>query len=122
MKKTILSIAMIAGVSFFSFSQTAEEIKAQRATILSQTSTAAKTVGLDDKKIEKLKSIFEELFKSQDEIKADTNLTPEQKKEGLKKANEKKDWKVQNLFGDKLKDYAEARKKLVAEAAAKKSE
>jgi uncharacterized protein HemX len=120
MKKNILVLAFLLGLTTASFAQSKEEVQAQRATSLEQITTAAKEIGLDEKKTIKLKAIFEELFKTQDEVNADTTLTPEQKKEKLKAANEKKDWKVQNLLGDKVKSYSEVRKRLIAEAAAKK--
>ncbi len=116
MKKIILTFALCLGIATTNFAQSAEEVKAQRATSLEQMGTAAKEVGLDEKQVVKLKAIFEELFKSQDEIKADATLTPEQRKEKLTKANEKKDWKVSNLMGDKYKAYAEARKRIVEAA------
>ncbi|MFY8126908.1 MAG: hypothetical protein ACOVMM_00910 [Chitinophagaceae bacterium] len=116
MKKLVLTFALFLSVASTTFAQSDDQIKAQRATSFEQMTKAAKEVGVEDKKIEKLKAVFEELFKTQDEIKADATLTPEQKKEKLKAANEKKDWKVSNLLGDKLKAYADARKRIVEEA------
>lgn len=116
MKKIVLTFALFLSVAVTTFAQSDEQLKAQRATSFEQMTKAAKEVGVDDKKIEKLKAVFEELFKTQDEVKADATLTPEQKKEKLKAANEKKDWKVSNLLGDKLKAYAEARKRIIEEA------
>ncbi|MFY7898956.1 MAG: hypothetical protein ACOVNY_02155 [Chitinophagaceae bacterium] len=116
MKKVFLSIALVFTICTTNFAQTAEEVKAQRATSLEQMAAAAKEVGLDEKQTTKLKAIFEELFKTQDEVKADATLTPDQRKEKLTKANEKKDWKVQNLFGDKYKEYVAARKRIIEEA------
>jgi uncharacterized protein HemX len=116
MKKILLTFALILGITTTNFAQTPEEVKAQRATSLQQITQAAKEVGLEEKKFEKLKAVFEELFKTQDEVKADASLTPEQRKEKLKAANEKKDWKVSNILGDKLKAYAEARKRIIEEA------
>lgn len=116
MKKIILSFALFLGVASTNFAQTPEELKAQRAKSLEQMTKAAAEVGVDEKKAEKLKAVFEELFKTQDEIKADATLTPEQKKEKLKAANEKKDWKMSNILGDKYKAYGEARKRIIEEA------
>lgn len=116
MKKIVLTLALFLGIATINYAQTTEEVKAQRATSMEQMAKAAKEVGVEDKKIEKLKAVFEELFKTQDEIKADATLTPEQRKEKLKAANEKKDWKVSNILGDKLKAYSEARKRLIEEA------
>ena len=116
MKKNVLVLLLMLGFVTVNFAQSKEEVQAQRATSLEQMTKAAKEVGVEDKKIEKLKAVFEELFKTQDEIKADTTLTPEQRKEKFKTANEKKDWKVQNILGDKLKPYAEARKRIMEDA------
>jgi hypothetical protein len=116
MKNKLFVFVILLFSALTNFAQTKEEIQAQRATSLEQMTKAAKEVGVEDKKIEKLKAVFEELFKTQDEIKADTTLTPEQRKEKFKTANEKKDWKVQNILGDKLKAYAEARKRIMEDA------
>ena len=99
---------------------TKEDIQAQRAVILEQVTAAAKEVGSGDKEIEKLKAIFENLFKKQDQIKADSAFTQEVKKEKLKEANSEKDWKVKNLLGDNYSAYTEVRKRQMAEAAPKK--
>lgn len=120
MKKIVLAILIIVGAANTSTAQTKEEVAAQRTTSFEQMSIAAKEVGLDEKQSKKLKEVFEELFKRQDEIKADATLTPEQKKENLKAANEKKDWKLRDILGGKVKGFSEVRKRLVAEAAAKK--
>lgn len=116
MKKIVLTLALFLGIATINYAQTAEELKTQRATSIDQMSRAAKEAGADEKQVEKLKAVFEELFKTQDEIKADATLTPEQKKEKMKAANEKKDWKVSKILGDKLKLYSEARKRILEEA------
>lgn len=116
MKRVSLLFVCLLGFSTANFAQTKEEVAAQRATSFEQMTAAAKEVGLEEKQIAKLKAIFEELFKTQDEIKADATLTAEQRKEKLTKANEKKDWKVQNLLGDKYKAYGEARKRIMEAA------
>jgi hypothetical protein len=116
MKKIILSIAFFLGITTTNFAQNADEVKAQRAKSLEQMGKAATEVGLEEKKVEKLKAVFTDLFKTQDEVKADATLTPEARKEKLTKANELKDWKVQNLFGDKYQAYVEARKRIIEEA------
>lgn len=101
--------------------QTKEEVATFRAKNLEQIAAAAKIAGLDEKETAKVKAVIENLYKKQDEINNDASLTPEAKKEKLKAANADKDWKLQNIMGDeKWKAYAEARKKLMAEAAAKK--
>ncbi len=124
MKQFLLVLMYVLSFSVAGFAQTAEptkeEILAQRAVSLEQVSTAAKEVGLDERKTVKLKTVFENLFKKIDEIKADGTLTPEAKKEKLKAANADKDWRVKDILGDKYKAYSEVRKRLMAEAAAKK--
>jgi hypothetical protein len=126
MKRVFLIFACILGMAGSNFAQTPipsdEEIRMQRAASLEQMASAAKEVGSTDKEIAQLKTVFENLFKKNDEIKADATLTPEAKKEKLKAANAEKDWKVKNILGDKLKAYSEARKRLMAEAEAKKKQ
>lgn len=126
MRSVLLAFICVLGFSLSGFAQnpepTKEEIAAQRAASLEQVATAAKEIGLDDQKTVKLKTIFENLFKKIDEIKADGTLTPEARAEKLKAANADKDWRVKDLLGDKFKAYTEVRKRLMAEAAAKKKQ
>jgi hypothetical protein len=97
-----------------------EEVATIRAKNLEQIVAASKTAGLDEKTIAKVKTIIEDLYKKQDAINGDASLTPEAKKEKLKAANGEKDWKLQNAMDDKWTAYVDARKKLIADAAAKK--
>jgi Tfp pilus assembly protein PilF len=120
MKKIFFLLVCFWGITQVNFAQTSDDIKKQRATSVDQATTAAKEVGLTEEQTAKLKKVFEDLFKEQDEIRADTVSTKEQKKVKLTKANEKKDWRIENLLGDKYKAYVEARKRLIAEAASKK--
>lgn len=124
MKKIVLMIVCIVGFATANFAQNApaakEDIATFRAKNLTQIVTAAKNAGLDEKEVAKVKTIIENLYKKQDEINGDASLTPEVKKEKLKAANGDKDWKLQNAMGDKWTAYVEARKKLIAEAAANK--
>lgn len=124
MKRVLLTLLFIAGIGTTIFAQNAtpqkEDVATQRAKNLEQILTATKNAGLDEKQSAKVKTIIEDLYKKQDEINGDASLTPEQKKEKLKAANGEKDWKLQNAMGDKWTAYVEARKKLIAEAAAKK--
>jgi hypothetical protein len=124
MKKFFLAFVCLFGLATASVAQnptpTKEDIQAQRTVSLEQVATAAKEVGVVEKDIVKLKTVFENLFKKQDQIRADSTLTPEVKKEKLKEANADKDWKVQQILGSKLSAYTEARKRLMAEAASKK--
>jgi hypothetical protein len=104
------------------FAQNTPQTKEEKATVrsknLEQILTASKMAGLDEKEIGKVKVVIENLYKKQDEINSDESLTPEVRKEKLKAANGEKDWKVKNIMGDKFMAYVEARKKLVADAAA----
>jgi hypothetical protein len=124
MKKNIIIVFCLLSLSFTAFAQnnpTAnDQLQAQRAASLQQVTAAAKEVGADEKQLIKLKAILENLYKKQDEIKADTSLAAPAKQEKLKAANADKDWRVQNLLGDKYKAYGEVRKRLITEAAAKK--
>lgn len=124
MKKVVLMIVCMVGFVTANFAQNApvakEDIATVRAKNLTQIVTAAKNAGLNEKEVTKVKTIIENLYKKQDEINADTSLTHEAKKEKLKAANAEKDWKLQNAMGDKWMTYVEARKKLIAEAAANK--
>lgn len=126
MRTVFLSLIGILGFSFSVFAQNPEPAKeaiaAQRAESLEQVAAAAKEVGLDEQKTVKLKTIFENLFKKIDEIKADGSLSAEARNEKLKAANADKDWRVKDLLGDKYKAYSEVRKRLMAEAAAKKKQ
>lgn len=97
-----------------------EDIATVRAKNLTQIVAASKNAGLNEKEVAKVKTIIENLYKKQDEINGDASLTPEARKEKLKAANAEKDWKLQNAMGDKWLAYVEARKKLIAEAAANK--
>lgn len=126
MKKMILVFVCMLGLATAVFAQNSqpknEDIQAQRAAILEQVTGAAKEVGSGEEQIAKLKAIFENLFKKQDQIKADSTLTPDAKKEKQKEANSEKDWKVKNLMGEKYEAYAEVRKKLMNEANQKKQQ
>ncbi len=126
MKKIILGFACMFTFATASLAQNAppskEQMAAMRSKNLVQVEAAGKMAGLDEKQIGKLKGIIEEIYKKQDEIAKDTTLTPDARKQKLKDANAAKDWKVQNLLGDKLKEYGEARKKLNEEAAANKQQ
>ncbi len=125
MKKIIIIFLCMVGFTTLNFAQNApqtkEEVAAQRIKNLNQIVAACKIVALDEKQIGKVKGIIEILYKKQDEINNDESLktTPDVRKQKLKEANDEKDWKLQNIMGDKWKTYAEARKKLIAEAAAK---
>jgi hypothetical protein len=122
MKRVFLLVFCMLGMVFNSVAQNPapsnEELKIQRAASLEQMTAAAKEAGAAAKEIEKLTIVFENLFKKTDAIKADATLTPEAKKEQLKAANAEKDWKVKNVLGDKYTAYSEARKRMVAAAAA----
>jgi hypothetical protein len=124
MKKLFCILYFWAGITASGFAQNnlpkKEDIQAQRAVILEQVTAAAKEVGSEDKQVGKLKAIFENLFKKQDEIRADSVFTKEVKTQKLKEANSEKDWKVKSLLGDKYTAFAEVRKRQMAEAAAKK--
>ncbi len=124
MKKVILAFVCIAGFALVSFAQNTTpakaDVAAQRASSLDQMVSASKTAGLDEKQINKAKEVLENLYKKQDEIKSDTTLTTEARTKKLKDANADKDWKLQYAMGDKWLAYVEARKKMAAEAAAKK--
>jgi hypothetical protein len=122
MKTIILTILCAICFLLETNAQTQAEITAQRTISIEQIATAAKEVGLDDKKTQKLKTAFADLYKTQDEIKADTTLTAEQRKIKLNAANEKKDWHVKFILGDKVKQFAEIRKRLISEAEAKKKQ
>jgi Skp family chaperone for outer membrane proteins len=120
MKKVIVLFVSALVITATSFAQMSkEQVAAQRAKSLLQVSTAAKDAGLDEKQLEKVKATLETLFKKQDEAYADSTLTPDARKEKLKKANEEKDWKLKNTMGDKWDAYVEARKKLVEAEKAK---
>ncbi len=124
MKKVVLLLVCTLSIMVIAFAQdvkpTNEEIKIQRATSIKQMTTAAKEVGSTEPEIAKLKTIFESFFAKQDEIKADSTLTPEVRTTKLKEANSSKDWKVKNVLGDKFTAYASARKRILAEATPKK--
>lgn len=120
MKKMMLMLVCLVGLTQASFAQTKEEIIAQRANSIEQAVTGAKTAGLEEKQIKKVKEVLENLFKKQDEIKGDTTLTPDARAKKLKEANADKDWRLKYAIGDKWEAYVEARKKMAAEAAAKK--
>lgn len=124
MKKVFLLLIGMLGLATADFAQKTEpakgDIQAQRTAILEQVTAAAKEVGSGEEKLAKLKAIFEDLFKKQDQVKADSTLTPDARKEKLKEANTEKDWKVKNLMGEKYEAYAEVRKRLMNEAAPKK--
>ena len=120
MKKVILMFACIAGFALASFAQTKEDITTQRANSIEQVVTGCKTASLDEKEIQKVKEIIQNLHKKQDQIKADTSLTAEAKAQKFKEANAEKDWKIKNAMGDKYMAYVDARKKMAADAAAKK--
>lgn len=126
MKRVFLTLLLIAGIGTSVFAQNTtpqkEDVATQRTKNLEQILTATKNAGLDEKQSAKVKTIIEDLYKKQDEINGDASLTPEQKKEKLKAANGEKDWKLQNAMGNKWTAYVEARKKLIAEAAAKKQQ
>lgn len=116
----MLMLVCLVGLTQASFAQTKEEIIAQRANSIEQAVTGAKTAGLEEKQIKKVKEVLENLFKKQDEIKGDTTLTPDARAKKLKEANADKDWRLKYAIGDKWEAYVEARKKMAAEAAAKK--
>lgn len=116
----MLMVICLLGLTQASFAQTKDEIAAQRVSSMEQVVAASKTAGLDEKQIQKVKEIIQNLYKKQDDIKADTTLTAEDRTKKLKDANAEKDWKVRNIMGDKYLAYADARKKMVADAAAKK--
>jgi hypothetical protein len=120
MKKMALMLVCLVGLTQVSFAQTKDEIAAQRANSIEQAVTGAKTAGLEEKQIKKVKEVLENLFKKQDEIRSDSSLTTETRTKKLKDANADKDWRMQYAMGDKWQAYVEARKKLAAEAAAKK--
>jgi hypothetical protein len=120
MKKMMLILVCLVGFTQVSFSQTKEEIVAQRAKSVEQAVTGAKMAGLEEKQIAKVKETLETLFKKQDEIRSDSTLTPDDRAKKLKDANGAKDWKLKNTIGDKWEAYIEARKKIAAEAAAAK--
>lgn len=124
MKKIILVFVCMLSFATANFAQNAtpskEEVATIRAKNLEQIVAASKTAGLDEKTIAKVKTIIEDLYKKQDAINGDASLTPEAKKEKLKAANGEKDWKLQNAMDDKWTAYVDARKKLIADAAAKK--
>lgn len=120
MKKCITTLICFLGFITINLAQTSElksdQVIAQRKISLEQIAAAAKEVGLNEQKIEKLTTVFEDLYKNIDTIKADHSLTPEIKKEKLNAANSTKDWKIKALLGDKFKSFNEARKKLIADA------
>jgi len=120
MKKIVLMLVCLVGLTKASFAQAKDEVAAQRAASLEQAVAASKTIGLDDKQIQKIKEVLQNLFKKQDEIKSDTSLNVEAKAKKLKDAYADKDWRMKYVIGDKWQEYAEARKKILAEAAAKK--
>ncbi len=124
MKKAFLVFVAILSMLVVSIAQntkpTKAEIQVQRNTNLENTTIAAKEAGLNEKELEKLKTIFENLYKKQDEIYDDTTLMKDVRKEKLKEANDAKDWKVKSLFGDRYTAYVDARKRIIAEAALKK--
>jgi helix-turn-helix protein len=126
MKKYFILFICLLGIVSISNGQTVEptkeQIAAQRLETLEQIGVAAKEVGLEDKKTVKLKEVFENLYKNIDSIKANATLTDIEKKEKLKAANGEKDWKIKNLLGDKLKAFNDVRKRLIAEALAKKKQ
>jgi hypothetical protein len=119
MKKLFLAFVCILGLATTSFSQ--NEIAAQRAKNLNQVERAAQSINLDDATVTKLKKIFQDLYKTQDDINALENLSPEVRKDRLMKANALKDSKIKELLSDKYNAYLEAKKKaqLADEAAAK---
>lgn len=120
MKKIMLLLVCLVGLTQVSFSQSKEAIATQRANGIEQLVVGCKTAGLDEKQTQKAKEIIQNLYKKQDEIKADTSLTTEIKVQKLKEANAEKDWKIKYAMGDKYLAYVEARKKMATEAAAKK--
>lgn len=123
MKKFILAFACMLGFVTANFAQNTTPAKDDVATVraknLDQIVAACKQVGLDDQKIAKAKAIIENLYKKQDDINGDSSLSADEKKQKLKDANADKDWRMKNLMGDKYKEYSEARKKMIADAAAK---
>ncbi len=123
MKKIILAFACMLGLVTANFAQNTTPAKDDVATVraknLDQIVAACKQVGLDDQKIAKAKAIIENLYKKQDDINGDSSLSADEKKQKLKDANADKDWRMKNLMGDKYKEYSEARKKMIADAAAK---
>jgi hypothetical protein len=123
MKKIILAFACMLGFVTANFAQNTTPAKDDVATVraknLDQIVAACKQVGLDDQKIAKAKAIIENLYKKQDDINGDSSLSADEKKQKLKDANADKDWRMKNLMGDKYKEYSEARKKMIADAAAK---
>lgn len=123
MKKIILAFACMLGFVTANFAQNTTPAKDDVATVraknLDQIIAACKQVGLDDQKIAKAKAIIENLYKKQDDINGDSSLSADEKKQKLKDANADKDWRMKNLMGDKYKEYSEARKKMIADAAAK---
>lgn len=120
MKKIALMLVCLVGFTQVSFSQTKEEVAAQRASSIEQSVAASKAVGLDDKQAQKIKEILQNLFKKQDEIKGDSSLNAEGRTKKLKEANADKDWRLKYVIGDKWQEYADARKKMIADATAKK--
>lgn len=126
MKKMIVTLICVVGFASTILAQNAPQTEEQklafRAKNLEQISTASKMIGLDEKQTGKVKTTIENLYKKQDEINNDASLTPDAKKLKLKEANGEKDWKMQNIMGDKYKEFAEARKKINAEAAAAKQQ
>jgi hypothetical protein len=123
MKKIILAFACMLGFVTANFAQNTtpatDDVATVRAKNLDQIVAACKQVGLDDQKIAKAKAIIENLYKKQDDINGDSSLSADEKKQKLKDANADKDWRMKNLMGDKYKEYSEARKKMIADAAAK---
>ncbi len=126
MKKQFILFIFTLGFVNFCIGQTTEiakdAIAAQRLETLNQIVVAAKEVSLEEKKITKLKNVFEDLYKNIDSIKVNVNLTEIEKKEKLKAVNSEKDWKVKNILNDKLKAFNDVRKRLIAEALANKKQ